>query len=177
MKSKLPRREAAVLVPVFRVPDDGLRMLLVRRGPEGVHGGQIAFPGGMRDVADQTLLDTARREAWEELTISAAEIKILASLPPRKTLTTGVTVFPFLGQILNPGHWSPSEREIAEVFDLPVQYFTKPESHDYGLESFHGWPAPRRVSFYRVGSHRAWGLTYRILQPLVPRLLAGEWPL
>ena len=62
-----------------------------------------------------------------------------------------------------------------ELCQLPVEHFARPESHDYGMESFSGWTEPRRVPFYRVGAYRAWGLTYRILEPLVPRLLAREW--
>jgi 8-oxo-dGTP pyrophosphatase MutT (NUDIX family) len=175
MKTEYASREAAVIVPVFKTPAGEVRLLLIRRSPAGIHGGQMAFPGGMRDECDQTLLDTALRELGEELMISAAETRVLASLPPVQTLTTEVMVFPFLAQILNPGGWRPSEREIAEVFETPVEHFARPEAHDFGLESFSGWPEPRRVPFYRVGPHRAWGLTYRILETVVPRLLAGEW--
>jgi hypothetical protein len=45
------------------------------------------------------------------------------------------------------------------------------------MERFPQWPDPVRIAFYRVGPHRLWGLSYRILHPVLPRLLAGEWPL
>ena len=45
------------------------------------------------------------------------------------------------------------------------------------LARFEPWPEPRLIEFYRVGPHRLWGASYRILQPLLPRLLAGEWTL
>ncbi len=111
----------------------------------------------------------------EEIAVPAEEVEILDSLPAMETATTGFRVFPFLGRLLHPGHWKLSCAEIDEIFDLPVAWFSKPEAHDYGLESFYAWPEPRRVPFYRVGSHRAWGLTYRILEPLIPRLLAEHW--
>src|SRR5258708_4236487 len=145
MESKDVKREAAVIVPVFRTPEGELRVLLVRRGPEGIHGGQIAFPGGMRDAADQSLLDTAVRELNEELGVPAADVKILGNLPVMETLTTGYTVSPFLAQMLKPGRRTPCQREIAEVFEIPVVYLATPESHDYGFESFATWPEPHRV--------------------------------
>jgi 8-oxo-dGTP pyrophosphatase MutT (NUDIX family) len=175
MQTKPEIREAAVIVPLFRSPEGELKMVLVRRGPGGVHGGQIAFPGGKREPGDRSLIDSALRELMEEIAVPAAEVEILESLPPMQTLTTQIQVFPFLGKLLNPGHWKSAEHEIDEIIEMPVAWFAKPEAHDYGMESFHAWPEPRRVPFYRIGPHRAWGLTYRILEPLIPRLLAGQW--
>ena len=53
--------EAAVLLPVYRDGDGELRLVLVQRGSGGVHGGELAFPGGKRDPDDNSLLDTALR--------------------------------------------------------------------------------------------------------------------
>ena len=55
-------QDAAVLVPVFR-RDERIMMLIVRRTDFGVHGGQLAFPGGKPHDGDSTMLDTALREA------------------------------------------------------------------------------------------------------------------
>jgi 8-oxo-dGTP pyrophosphatase MutT (NUDIX family) len=169
-------RQAAVIVPVFKTASGEPSLLLVRRSAHGVHGGQIAFPGGMREESDATLLDTALRELREELAIAAHDVEVLANLEPMQTLTTNLTVSPFVARMLKPGAWKPSELEIAEVLETPVKHFANPESHDYGLENFAGWTEPRRVPFYHLGEHRVWGLTYRILQIVVPRLVAGEWP-
>src|SRR5271165_7156285 len=108
-------REAAVIVPVYRTPEGELRVILVRRSPEGVHGGQIAFPGGMREPSDQTPLETALRELTEELSIIRGDIEVLEELPVMETLTTGYLVSPFLARLLKPRQWVPCEREIVEV--------------------------------------------------------------
>ena len=52
-----------------------------------------------------------------------------------------------------------------------------PDAHGESLEEFPGWPEPRTIPFTRVGAHRLWGVTYRILSPLLPRIVAGEWKL
>lgn len=43
------------------------------------------------------------------------------------------------------------------------------------METFPELDGPILVRYYKLGSYRLWGATYRILSPLVPRLLAGEW--
>jgi len=53
--------DAAVLIPVYRSQDGELHIVMILRNPGGVHGGQIAFPGGKHDPEDETMLDTALR--------------------------------------------------------------------------------------------------------------------
>ena len=169
--------DAAVLVPLFRDGDGALHLVLVRRGEGGIHGGQLAFPGGRCEADDPTPLDTAVREASEETGLSRDGIEILATLPVIETKTTGFRIAPFLARIRPPARWQPAEGEIAEVLDVRLDDLALPEAHGEALEQFAGWAAPRTIAFYRVGPYRLWGATYRILRPLVPRLTAGEWEL
>ena len=43
--------------------------------------------------------------------------------------------------------------------------------------SFVAWPQPQLVPVRRIGSHTVWGLTLRILEPFLPKALAGEYPI
>jgi hypothetical protein len=43
------------------------------------------------------------------------------------------------------------------------------------IERFPTWQKAEQVSYYRIGEHRLWGLSYRILQPIIPRLVGGDW--
>ena len=54
--------DAALVIPVYRSRDGELHIVMILRQPGGVHGGQLAFPGGKYDPEDETLLDTAIRE-------------------------------------------------------------------------------------------------------------------
>jgi 8-oxo-dGTP pyrophosphatase MutT (NUDIX family) len=58
-------RPAAVLVPVYRADDGELRLVIVRRGDQGPHGGQLAFPGGKCEPGDGDALATALRDTHE----------------------------------------------------------------------------------------------------------------
>lgn len=168
-------REAAVLVPVYRDEAGQLRLVLLRRSEFGVHGGQLAFPGGKQDPADVSLLDTALREAEEEVYLPRASVQVLAELPVISTLTTGYRVTPFLGRIERPAAWRWQTREVTEVLEVPVTELLDPARHFTEQWQLEGWPQPALVSFIRVGAYQLWGLSYRIVRNLLPRLTAGEW--
>lgn len=77
----LPRRQAAVLVPIISRPSPTL--LLTRRSATlRKHAGQVAFPGGMRDASDDSLVTTALREAEEEVAIPPQAVNVIGVLPP-----------------------------------------------------------------------------------------------
>lgn len=168
-------RDAAILVPVYRSADDGLHVVLVRRSEGGVHGGQLALPGGKHDPADGSMLETALRECHEEIGLERNLLEIIEPLPIVETKTTGFRVFPFLARVIAPGQWRACAREIAEIIDVRLIDLTRPDAHGSSIERFPTWPAPQEVPFYRVGPYRLWGFTYRVLHPLIPRLLAQEW--
>ena len=167
--------DAAVLIPVYRSQDGELHVVMILRNPCGVHGGQIAFPGGKHDPEDETMLDTALREVREELGLIVARNDVLAELPMEQTRTTGYRVFPFLARIAVPDRWQIAEREIAAIVDVKLTDLTRRDAHDKMIGRFPTWEKAQQVSFYRIGEHRLWGLSYRILQPVLARLVAGEW--
>ena len=167
--------DAAVLIPVYRSQDGELHIVMILRNPGGVHGGQIAFPGGKHDPEDETMLDTALREVREELGLIVERNDVLAELPMEQTRTTGYRVFPFLARIAVPDRWQIAEREIAEIVDVKLTDLTRRHAHDKMIGRFPTWEKAQQVSFYRIGEHRLWGLSYRILQPVLARLVAGEW--
>jgi 8-oxo-dGTP pyrophosphatase MutT (NUDIX family) len=175
MKEPEEMQDAAVLVPVFRGGDGRLTMLIVRRTNFGVHGGQLAFPGGKPDDGDASMLETALRETREEVGIEEAAVEVLAELPVIETVTTGYRIYPFLGRIEPADDWWFDRREIAEVIEVAVEDIARPDAFGQSIETFPQYPDPIRIAYYRVGPHKLWGATYRIVAPLLPRLLAGEW--
>jgi 8-oxo-dGTP pyrophosphatase MutT (NUDIX family) len=170
-----PLRESAVLVPMFRDAAGEITLVLIRRSDYGIHGGQLAFPGGKREPTDASLLATALRETEEEVGLSAAAIDVLAALSPVQTLTSGFHIAPFLARITPPPTWHFQPTEIAEVLEVPLRHILDPANAGQELWQLPGWPTPELISFWRIGPYHLWGATYRILHQLLPRLLAEEW--
>ena len=167
--------DSAVVIPVHRSGDGELHIVMILRNPGGAHGGQIGFPGGKHDPGDDTMLDTALRELREELGLIVPREDVLAELPMEQTRTTGYRVFPYLARITVPQEWQIAEREIAELIDVKLRDLTRPGAHDKMIDRIPTWEKAQQVSFYQVGPHRLWGLSYRILHPIIPRLVAGDW--
>ena len=167
--------DSAVLIPVYRSQMGELHIVMILRKPGGVHGGQIAFPGGKHDPEDDTMLDTALREAREELGLVVPREDILAELPMEQTRTTGYRVFPYVARITVPERWQIAEREIAEIVDVRLSDLVAHGAHDRMIDRFPTWQKAEQVSYYRIGEHRLWGLSYRILHPIIPRLVGGDW--
>ncbi|OWP63870.1 hypothetical protein CDA63_06565 [Hymenobacter amundsenii] len=168
-------RDSAVLVPVFRDADGELQLVMVRRTAFGVHGGQLAFPGGKPELTDADLQATALREAFEEVHLPPTHVQLLAALPT-VAVPSGYRISPFLGRIERPAVWQWQAREVDEVLEIPLRHLADELNHVEETWELLGWPGPRRVPFYRVGAdYPLWGASYRIIQPLIPRLLAGEW--
>ncbi len=141
--------DAAVLIPIYRSQDGELHIVMILRNPGGVHGGQIAFPGGKRDPEDETMLDTALREVREELGLIVEQSDVLAELPMEQTRTTGYRVFPYLARINVPNQWQVAEREIAEILDVKLKELTRPDAHDKMIGRFPNWQ--RRSRFHFTG--------------------------
>jgi 8-oxo-dGTP pyrophosphatase MutT (NUDIX family) len=168
--------EAAVFVPLHRDADDRRRVVLIERTARGRHGGQIAFPGGRWEPVDRTMRDTAVRETVEELGIPESSIEPLLDLDPVATRTTGIVVTPVVGRLRSiPAVWRPQESEVAAVLDVPVDELADPAARGVETMTFTGWQQPVTVPVLRVQRHVVWGLTLRILDSLLPRLVAGEF--
>jgi 8-oxo-dGTP pyrophosphatase MutT (NUDIX family) len=176
LRATLALVDSAVLAPLYRDPHGRLRLVFIRRGPHGIHGGQIAFPGGRREPEDPDLLTTALREAEEEIGLGRNSVDVLATLPVIETVATGFRVAPFLGRLNGPPPtWRRQETEIDEILEIPIDELLRPEARSVEHWQLPGWTAPREIPFYWIGPYKLWGATYKIVEPLLPRLVAGEW--
>jgi 8-oxo-dGTP pyrophosphatase MutT (NUDIX family) len=164
-----------VLVPVFRDEEGRLRIVLIVRTDRGLHGGQLAAPGGKHDAEDESLLATALREAHEEIGLEPDEVEVLAELPTVRSGPTQFEVQPFLGRVPAAHPWRPNEEEVVEVLTPHVDELARPEARREVLFTSARWPEGLLVDGIPVGDRVLWGMTLRILDDLVPRLLSGEW--
>jgi 8-oxo-dGTP pyrophosphatase MutT (NUDIX family) len=145
---------AAVLLPLFE-RDGETHVWLVRR-PTTMrsHAGQVAFPGGKSDAADESLLGTALREADEELGIPPASVDVLGALDDMRTIT-GYVISPFVGWISHEVEPRPNPSEVARAFTAPLTAFFAPPS---GVFPWRGWTTDGEL---------VWGATAAIMRGFV----------
>ena len=116
---------AAVLVPL--VMREQLTLLLTQRTTNlSTHSGQIAFPGGRTDATDIDAVDTALREATEEIGLARHHVEVLGTLPTYVTGTAYI-ITPVVA-LVQPGfNVQANPDEVADVFEVPLAYLMNPE--------------------------------------------------
>ena len=127
-------RAAAVLIP-FLCIEHAWHLLFIRRNsalPE--HSGQVAFPGGRADPEDPNLETTALREAYEEIGLSPADVRILGRLYDFLTITNYL-VTPVVGVIPWPYPLRLSTEEVSRVFTIPLDWLADPQNREEQLRS------------------------------------------
>jgi 8-oxo-dGTP pyrophosphatase MutT (NUDIX family) len=158
--------DAAVLLPLFGHPDRPGLVFTERRLDLSRHAGEISFPGGRQDTPDEPLLDTALREADEEIGLSPDQVAVAGALPPVGTFVTGYKVHPFVGTIPEGLRFRPNPSEVAAIL-----MFTLAElRHGFAMRRLIRRGIPIRTPTYEVGEHMIWGATARILSDFMGRL-------
>lgn len=155
-----PHRPAAVLVPIMD-HDAGPTVLLTRRAAHlSHHPGQIAFPGGRVEAADNGPLGAALREAHEETALDPARVEIVGRLDAYITVT-GFRVEPFVGVITPPVALRPDPSEVDALFEVPLAFLMDPANHQEGVRERDGKHRPYFAIPY--GDYYIWGATAGIL--------------
>ena len=162
-------RLASVLVGVVdREP--GATVILTLRSPHlPSHPGQVAFPGGRADPSDASVVDTALREAHEEIGLMPHLVTPIGLLDGYRT-GTGYRIVPVLS-LVSP-HFVPEadEREVADVFEVPLEFLMSVGNHQRHSREWQG----HMRHFYAMpyGERYIWGATAGILRLMYERLYA-----
>jgi 8-oxo-dGTP pyrophosphatase MutT (NUDIX family) len=163
-------RRAAVLVPVLAEPG-GLRIVYtVRKDHLQDHAGQISFPGGSMEPSDGSLLETALREAEEEIDLSRDLVEVVGELEEMYIPPSNFRVSPFVG-LLPPGaEMVLAPDEVEEIFTVSLKELLAPETFRRAL-----WRRDGRdyeVPVFAVGEPRReiWGATAAMTAALLVRL-------
>ncbi|MFQ5899745.1 MAG: NUDIX hydrolase, partial [Candidatus Methylomirabilia bacterium] len=161
---------AAVLVLITN--RSGPHILFAKRSEEVAHHkGQISFPGGIVESRDGSRLQTALREAREEIGLSPDSVEILGALDDTETHATQFVITPFVGLVREAVAWRPDGKEIERVLEVPLQELLNPAS--FRVELWERGEKAIPVYFYEWGGPVIWGATARILKQFLDLLVPG----
>ena len=157
---------AAVLVAIVQRETDFHVFLTVRSSDVPDHAGDVVFPGG-KLKADETVVDAALREAREEVGLDRESVEVagfLASQP----IATGYLIQPVLGFVHPEAELVADEREVAEIFEVPLSFVFDRENHHRHLGEFGG--GPRSFPAVTYAGRLMWGTTVHVLLDLSERV-------
>lgn len=163
---------SAVLIPLFSM-DGSLHVVLTERTQEvGSHKGQVCFPGGTTQVEDDSLLETALREAWEETGILPEDVEIVGELDDNVVASTGYIITPFVGFIPYPYHFHANEGETKDIFCVPLSVLLDGQRFCYQEREIGEYQYSGPVCDY--DGHVIWGATGRILRHFLDLLTSTD---
>jgi 8-oxo-dGTP pyrophosphatase MutT (NUDIX family) len=162
-------RDAAALAYVYR---DGGRLrlpLTVRREDLREHKGQVSLPGGRPDPGE-TLWDTARREAREEVGLDVDDMERLGVLSPVYIPVTHTRLHVHLALGPRPSALVPQPEEVERIVVIALDDLVDPRRRRVRRKTIAGRPVP--VPFFDVEGLFLWGATAMALSELTERLRA-----
>jgi 8-oxo-dGTP pyrophosphatase MutT (NUDIX family) len=157
---------AAVLIPLFR--EDGEYKVLFTKRTDRVehHKGQISFPGGAVDEEDGSLVETALREAYEEVGLLREDVRILGRIDDRLTVASNFVIHPFVGTIPHPYDFRINAKEVKNLVEVPLKIFFPDGSTDNMHDVEYAGITYQSVAFPYQGEV-IWGATAKIMENLV----------
>jgi 8-oxo-dGTP pyrophosphatase MutT (NUDIX family) len=158
-------RVAAVLILLY--PDKGSihTLFMQRHNYEGVHGGQISFPGGKTEPSDIDIIHTALREAEEETGVDRSTISVIGTLTPLFIPVSNMIVTPVVGWTKEKPAFVHQPEEVVYLIEAELKRFLDPEI--IKIKPFEIRRENIDIRYFDYDGHVIWGATAMILNELL----------
>ncbi|KAL5772290.1 hypothetical protein ACOSQ2_012214 [Xanthoceras sorbifolium] len=165
--SSSSNKRAAVLVCIFQGDAGDLRIILTKRSSTlSSHSGEVALPGGKREESDVDDVETALREAKEEIGLDPSLVHVVTILDPLITKNR-ITVVPVIGILFDKKAFvpAPNAMEVEAIFDAPLEMFLKDENRRAEEREWMGYKYLLHFFDYEAEGKKyvIWALTAGIL--------------
>ncbi len=150
-------KKSAVLILIY--PDENSIKIpfILRPAYDGMHGGQVAFPGGRMEKTDENLFRTALREAQEEVGIRIADVNLLGSLTELYIPISNYLVLPVIGWMDKKPDFYPDPIEVDSIFEINYSTIINPNIIKEEILIVRGTEI--QAPIFDVGEHKIWGAT------------------
>lgn len=164
MQAPQNARPSSVLILIFPGDEGSLELALTLRSDEINHGGQISFPGGAAE-SDETTIDTALREAREEIGIQPKRVTIIGELTELYVAHSNHRVTPVVGYLDEFPEFKVNPTEVKEVFAIELDSLLHKKNltiEDWDLKA-----DKYRVPYWDIHHVPLWGATAMMLSELM----------
>ncbi|UFH53505.1 CoA pyrophosphatase [Spirosoma sp. KNUC1025] len=158
-------RRSAVLICFYPYQHSIYLPLILRPQYDGVHAGQMAFPGGRMERYDENLTRTALREAQEEVGIRVSDVKVLGSLTELFIPPSNFYVQPVVGMLPYRPDFYPDPHEVEAVVEVSLT--TLLDETIVGDSQIDVRGVMIDAPFYQIQDYRVWGATAMMISELL----------
>jgi 8-oxo-dGTP pyrophosphatase MutT (NUDIX family) len=158
-------RVAAVLILLYPYNKSIYTVLMQRPDYNGVHGGQISFPGGKKEPQDENVIQTALREAYEETGINPTEVSFIGTLTPLFIPVSNIIVNPVIGWFNDRPSFNYKPEEVLFLIDADLKRFLDPlivKSKPFNIRG-----EILDIKYFDYDGNTIWGATAMILHELL----------
>lgn len=155
--------DSGVLVIIYFPTPNSPKIIFTKRSSKlRNHAGEISFPGGRFCQEDESLIETAIRETYEEIGLKIHKDNIIGCLTPTNTYTTRILIYPFVAMLSEPGlHLIPNE-EVEEILEISLEELVA----SMEVDNEHTFGNYQMFKF-AIDNNIIWGATGRILKDLI----------
>ena len=165
-----PVRKGGVLILLYPGAE-GMSFPVTLRSQRVLHHkGQISLPGGLQEVEDASLADTALRETQEEIGVGPSHVRLLGKLTPIYVTSSNSNVYPYVGFCATVPDFSLNPDEVIEVIEMSLNTLLDPTHREEEYRQINDRRV--RVPFFWLGEHKIWGATAMILEEFATILSA-----
>ena len=155
---------AGVLILLYPENRNINTVLIERQKYDGIHSGQISFPGGRKEEIDKSLIETALREAKEEVNIEPENVKIIGTLTELYIPPSNFLVLPVIGYLKTKPNFIPDDNEVAQIITADISFLFDDKYKKEKIIHVRGYKI--KAPYYEVKGHVVWGATAMILNEL-----------
>ena len=162
--------KSSVLILLYPYEDCLHTIFILRQTYNGVHSGQVSFPGGRLEENDKSLIHTALREAQEEVNIISSQVKVMGTLSELYIPPSNFLVLPVIGYTENRPDFKPEQTEVAEIIEADISFLFDEKLQKTKLLDVKGFKV--EAPYFDVQGKTVWGATAMILNELKEVILS-----
>ncbi|MBU1822601.1 MAG: CoA pyrophosphatase [Bacteroidetes bacterium] len=165
-------RKSAVLIVFYPYQGEVYLPLILRPAYDGVHSGQMAFPGGRYEFTDEDLIRTAKREAQEEIGLRITDVHVVGVLSELFIPPSNFFVLPVVGYMNYRPEFFPDPREVEKVLEVKLSEIQ--DKTIVGTSTIQVRDKTIMAPHYAIQNYKVWGATAMMISEMLTLLEATD---